>query len=348
MNADPLTQPVKHAANHADLVYLHLKEIAGISSDDVVLAVPGTMSGEQLGVLLGICQEAGIDVSGFVNAAVAATSTFPVPEQVIYLDVFLQHVQVSELSVGTEVHHERSFEVRECGFTSLLDGWVNLVADRFVQETRFDPLHTAESEQQVYNQVYDWVVGAHHQSEVAIDIPHGDQRRRVEVPKTQLEQKAQQRVDRLLDTLPGSGTLVLTARAARMPGMAGRLKAAGYDVRLLTADAVAAGCNEHLGAIRTSEADLRLITRLPSQYEAAEIAATAPLVPTHLLHGHVARPLMQTPLASAFREAGDGIWLRGGMEATLNGEALTADRRLCLGDVIETGKGTYTAIRLER
>jgi deoxyadenosine/deoxycytidine kinase len=76
---------------------------------------------------------------------------------VVYVDVFLQHVQVSELVIGTEVRHERSFEVRDCGFSNLLDGWVNLIADRFVQETRFDPLHTADSEQQLYNQVYEHV-----------------------------------------------------------------------------------------------------------------------------------------------------------------------------------------------
>ena len=62
MNGDPLPQPVRTAANHADLVYLHLKELAALFQDEAVLAVPGTMSGDQLGILLGICQEAGIEV----------------------------------------------------------------------------------------------------------------------------------------------------------------------------------------------------------------------------------------------------------------------------------------------
>ena len=55
MNADPLPQPIQKAANHADLVYLHLKELAERNSEDTVLAVPGTLNGDQLGVLLGIC-----------------------------------------------------------------------------------------------------------------------------------------------------------------------------------------------------------------------------------------------------------------------------------------------------
>jgi len=346
MNGDPLTQPVRVAANHADLVYLHLKELASLTGDDVVLAVPGTMNGEQLGVLLGICQEAGIEVSGFVNAAVAALTTTPAPERVVYVDVFLQHVQVSELVVGAEVRHERSFEVRDCGFSNLLDGWVNLIADRFVQETRFDPLHTADSEQQLYNQVYDWVRGPHHRGEVFIEVMHGDQRRTVEIPTTDLEQKAQQRIERLLDVLP-AGELVLSARAARLPGMASRLKSAGRELSLLQADAVALGCAVHLGRLRTADTGLKLVTRLPHERGPAPTATTTHRVPTHLLCDHVARPLGETPLAGHLRVTGDGVWLVAGAAANVNGEAVSGDRRLCLGDVITTAAASYTAIRLE-
>jgi len=347
MNADPLSHPVRLAANHADLVYLHLKELAGLCGGDAVLAVPGNMQGDQLGILLGICQEAAIEVSGFVNSAVAAVATTPAPEQVTYLDVFLQHVQVSELSVNAEVRHVRSFEVKDCGFISLLDGWVNLIADRFVQETRFDPLHTAESEQQLYNQVYDWITGAHHQSEVPVVVTHGEQHRRVEIPKLQLEQKAQQRVDRLIEALPGSGTLILSARAARLPGLSSRLRAAGYEISLLAADAVATGCNEHLDQVRTVETELRLVSRLPHEHELANSDSRAALSPTHLLKDHQARALVSSNLPVVIRQTEDGPWLSATPEVRLNGESLTSDKRLCLGDVINSGTETFTAIRLE-
>ena len=105
-------------------------------------------------------QEAGLTVSGFVDSAVAAVSTCPAPDPVRYLDLHLQHINVTELTVSAEVRRTRAFEVRECGLSNLLDSWVNLIADRFVRETRFDPLVTADTEQQLYNQVYDWISGA--------------------------------------------------------------------------------------------------------------------------------------------------------------------------------------------
>jgi hypothetical protein len=345
MNADPLMEPVRAAANHADLVYLHLKELAQLVSDPAVLAVPGTLTGDQLGVLLGICQEAGIDVCGFVNNAVAAASTTPAPEKSCYLDVFLQHVLVSELTVEGDIRHVRSFEVKECGFSGLIEGWVNLLADRFVQETRFDPLHTAATEQQLFNQVYDWATGAHHGEAVAVEVVHGEQQRRIEVPRTALEQKAAQRIDRLLDALPAGASLMLSARAARLPGLGARLKAGGFEVVLLTGDAVAAGVDAHLNLIRADDGNLRLVNRLPHDQPLTPQTPQPALAPSHLLKAHRAFALDRTGIA--LRQTGDGVWVAADPSVTVNGDPVTADRLLCLGDEIVRGSERYTAIRLE-
>jgi len=346
MNADPLSQPVAKAANHADLVYLHLKELAEHSAGDTVLAVPGTLNGDQLGILLGICQEAGIEVSGFVNAAVASLTTTPAPARAIHIDVFLQHMQVSELGIGDEVRHERSFEVRDCGFLNLIDGWVNLIADRFVQETRFDPLHTAASEQQLYNQVYDWALGAHVRNEVPFQVTLGEQQRRVDLPRSQLEQKAAQRIERLIDALPDRQTLVLTARAAGLPGLCEHLKRAGFELTPLTAGAVAAGCDKHLSLVRTIDSELRLINRLPHSSGTISPGQTAAAAPTHLLKDNTARPLSSVDLPF-IRISGNGAQVLAQENVTLNGVALESDVLLALGDLIGTPQGAFTAIRLE-
>ncbi|HEY5645386.1 MAG TPA: hypothetical protein VIS76_05580, partial [Pseudomonadales bacterium] len=183
--------------------------------------------------------------------------------------------------------------------------------------------------------------------EVVIDIQHGEQRRRVEMPAVELEQKAQQRIDRLLDALPADRTLVLSARLAGLPGMQSRLNAAGYEVRLLASDAVATGCLAHLGRLRTADTELKLITRLPHAHRVAPAAPRTTQHPTHLLSAHLAKPLRASALADQLRETADGVWLTAGTLATVNGETVGRDRRLCLGDVIDTATGTYTAIRLE-
>ena len=58
-----MPNPVAKADNYADLVYLHLCELKPLIDGELILAVPGLWSADQLGVLLGIMQEAGIDIS---------------------------------------------------------------------------------------------------------------------------------------------------------------------------------------------------------------------------------------------------------------------------------------------
>ncbi|MCB1686245.1 MAG: hypothetical protein KDI31_17235, partial [Pseudomonadales bacterium] len=233
LSPDPLAHPTRDAANLADLIYHQLREVAALCPDDMVIAVPGTLSTEQLGVLLGIGQEAGLKVCGFVDAAVAAVSTSRAPEQVCYLDIYLQHINITELIVNDAVQRTRAYEIRECGLSNLLDGWVNLIADRFVRETRFDPLVTADTEQQLYNQVYDWVMDGALNADVAVEIQHADLRRKVEVPRAALEQKAATRYARVLEALQGHQAVRLSARAARVPGLSARLRAAGLLVEPL-------------------------------------------------------------------------------------------------------------------
>ena len=345
LTPDPLPHPTRDAANFADLVYHQLKEVAATCTDDVVLAVPGTLDADALGVLLGICQEAGLTVSGFVDSAVAAVSTCPAPDPVRYLDLYLQHINVTELTVNSEVRRTRAFEVRECGLSNLLDSLVNLIADRFVRETRFDPLVTADTEQQLYNQVYDWMNG-HHNTDITVDIQHADQRRRVEVQRTALEQKAAQRYTRLLESLDGGVGILLSGRTSRLPGLLGCLRGAGLSVNVMSIDAVTEGCTRHLEEIHCGGGDLHLITRLPHGHSPVAPIPVVDAQPTHLLHDNRACT-PETCSGLPLRVDEGGLWLRPAPGVTVNGIKRGEEVRVQLGDVIDTAAGSYRAIRVD-
>jgi hypothetical protein len=346
LSADPLGHPISKAANLADLVYLHLKELRALCGEELVLAVPGTLSGEQLGILLGICHEAGFAIRGFVDSAVAAVSSVRVPAQVAHIDMHLQHVVITELQIDVDLQKLRAAEVRDCGAANLMDGWVNLIADRFVHETRFDPMHTADTEQQLYNQVYDWLVGAHYSQEVSIEVSHAENRRRVELTKSQLITKALQRFRLVAEALPAHGNVILSARASRVPGFAESLKQAGCQVEVLAADAVQQGIMNHISRIVADSGDLRLINRLPHQsvVEAPE-RQTDPECATHYLSGSVAKPIVSNG-AVQVRGSGNELWLIANPELRLNGATVTRDVRLLPGDSLSSGAETYTLIRV--
>ncbi|PZN35183.1 MAG: hypothetical protein DIU71_00575, partial [Proteobacteria bacterium] len=72
-----LPRPTRAAGTPADLAFAQLEALlaghkAGI--DGLLLAVPAGYTREQLGLLLGICNETGLEVRGLVDAGVAASA----------------------------------------------------------------------------------------------------------------------------------------------------------------------------------------------------------------------------------------------------------------------------------
>ena len=348
LNAEPLSQPSRAATNNADLVYLHLKELQQLCDDQLVLAVPGNLSGDQLGVLLGIAQEAGFTIKGFVDSAVAALAENAAPAAVYYLDIHLQHSVLTELSVGDEVKRIRAEEIRDCGVSNLIDGWVNVITDRFVSKTRFDPLHTADTEQQLYNQVHDWLHGAHLHPELSVVISHGGSERSVEVPLSDLEAKAQQRYRKIVEVLPAASHLMISARTAKVPGLARALKDAGHRVEPLTANAVGDGVRRNLARIIGNGEQLRLVNSLPHEHDTPVTALPATPVPaaTHLLYSHNAFALNHHSTLRFEDRAGEA-WLLPGDGVSLNGKNLEHATRLQPGDVIADGSRSFTAISVD-
>ena len=364
LNADPLPHPVARAANHADLVFLHLQEfISRVSDagDDLLLAVSGLMSSDQLGVLLGIIQETGVSVCGFVDAATAATAGAAVQAQTHHVDLQLQRACITELAVGEEVQRLGTEEVAEAGLSNLLDSWVNVIADRFVRDTRFDPLHAAETEQQLYNQVYDWVLGPGSETatspaaEISIDIEHQDHVRHVDVPRSVLEDKAQQRLQRITDVLPHGSHVTLSARCAGLPGLQHALSQAAHPITVLHEQALATACVRYADSIRSSDGQLRLIRRLPHGQDLTPDTASATTeahAPTHLLDCHtaMARPITTSAatLPLALGVTADGVFLADTDASVLvNGEALSTNRKLSSGDQISHGEARYQLIIVE-
>lgn len=370
LNADPLPHPVARAANHADLVYLHLQEIQQVWAQDpaeLLLAVPGLMSADQLGVLLGIAQECGISIAGFVDSAVAGCSTTLLPPVVHHIDLHLQRACVTRLEVNEEIRRGDTEEVTECGMANLLDGWLNVIADRFVRDTRFDPMHAAETEQQLFNQIYDWSVSGAAGAEIGIEIDYRDHVRRVELPKAVLEEKAGRLFERLADALPANAFLALTARCARQPGILRLLQQRGHDHVVLEPLAVSRGCALNEANIQTPDGTLRLVSHLPALAGTEPAAAATPAAattdsvasasaamatasgssPTHVLVGATAIAVGAGSQPLPLIQGSTGVYLEPASDILLNDKPTDSPTRLEVGDRIRRGEDHFLLIRVE-
>ena len=301
LNADPLPVPGARAANHADLVYLHLLELnnslreAGAAG--VIAAVPGSLATDQLGVLLGIAQEAEIDICGFVDSAVLMSSAATLPANCWLLDLHLTRACLTELRADTEVVAVDSQELPGCGLLSCLDGWANLLADQFLRDTRFDPLHAAATEQQLYDQLYDWTRSGQRSEatdgDVAAEIRHDGHERRVRVPRHTLRRKLMQRFQQLEQKLSDDATLLLAPRTAALPELANGLAEVGIGTQALSPDTLQRGFARHARSI--ANGPLTLVRRLPcSAVESTPRLDTRPPA-THVLFDNQAWPLGENP-----------------------------------------------------
>ena len=375
MNTDPLAVRGPNTANHADLVYRHfaelVREAALTASDDFIIATPGTTSNEQLGLLLGIATEAGVTVSGLVDAALAASVMHATPKRAVHVDVFLHRAVVTELTKTDGLARARVDEVAELGLANLSDAWVNVIADRFVRDARFDPLSIAAADQQLYNQLHAWLGDPARPKEFGVDVDLRGSLRRADLSVDALISKVVQRY-RMLDRFAEGAVVLLSHRAARLPGLTEHVASNAARVISLDRMDLFRGIATHQALIHSDPSALRLVTRLPVQTvpgfeREAPPPPTAlrlpPERPTHVLLGSDAVAIGQSLTfgREAFPElpvdfprdsvqivansAGVQLRLADGTAALLDGDVALNGIHIAKGAVLEVAGARFQLIR---
>jgi hypothetical protein len=154
LNIEPGSASVGGNRSTAELAHAQLSEIwkaVGTGIERVVFVVPSTFEGQGLGILLGLAQECGIPAGAIVDVACAA-SVRPWPDwQLVYVDADLGSVFVTPLEQSDEATALPPVTLDSMGLAGLMDAFARRIAELFVLKTRFDPLHHAETEQQLYS-----------------------------------------------------------------------------------------------------------------------------------------------------------------------------------------------------
>ncbi len=345
LDAAPLGRPFPDGLTSADLVHAHLRSLwtkVGAGVSEVVLAVPGFHGSEALGRLLGITQALEMPVVGLVDAAVAAASTGFPGERLLLADVHLHRATVTELRQGDEIVRERVATIERWGLEEVHDALARRIAQAFVHKTRFDPFHDAETEQALHDRLPGWLERLEEEDRVALSLDGGGRDHEVEVERSEVEEWARKYAEELAQKMsllkhPGEPTtLLVSAHAARIPGLVARLATMrGSGVVRVPGSLAAAGALRAHERLRAVKGGLRLfVTRLerrrPSPDEGAADSAAVPRSapvpqapppfplgggarPTHLLLGHHARPLTAEPLVvgTAPPEGSRGLRLAG-------------------------------------
>ena len=365
LDQEPLNRPAAQAQSHADIAYFHLKDIwqrylaedAENAPEEVLIAVPSYMPKTALALLLGIAKSCGLPVVGMVESAVAATSTVQTQGSSLLLDISLHQATSTEISNTGELRLGSTEILSKQGLVKLEDFWVQMIAKQFLQETRFDALHDAASEQAVYHKLPEWLAALQNHPVTSAALETGTRKHITELNLKQFEHAAETIYQPLIKAATQhKGLVLLSHRLQQLPGLLHELKQVANCVALAE-DAPAQGALGHAAAIRSDPNSPSFITQLPSAIQGAsrpENETEGQLPASHLLCGDIAYGFADAPLllgetlrnlnlgetahAGLLKQI-DGqafIDIPGGLSAqiSLNGEQLSGQHAVSSGDTL--------------
>lgn len=335
LNTEPLEQPNPFAHNHAEVAYEHFANIwrhIQQHGAEMVIAVPGFYKRTHLGLILGITNELGLRVKGFTPIAIAA-----VPDQLpqglwLHLDLHLHRFEITHLKRANQLSREETHSAEGNGLSSLYRRWVDAIAEEFVRHTRFDPLHRAASEQELYDRLPGVLAQLNQNPSVHFEMTGGSKVYHITLTRDLFGNTAKpvmQEIRRLIVGFgdrydPGAAgrVLLLTDRLNRLPGVKNMLK--GIENCKIIALPAGSGALGALGfydllSQQQAEGSAPFITTRPlpvEQAPAVEAIHQPPAAqqrPTHILYRDLAYPIGETPLiiGLAGDENASGIQIRG-------------------------------------
>ena len=336
LNTETLDHPGPYTQqNHAEIACAHLAKIwqtVQKPGDEIIIAVPGYYRQDHLGLLLGIANELSLPVKGFIPIALAAAGHPDRQATLLHLDIHLHRTEITSLKQDGQLTFEKSVTIAEKGLADLHRAWVEAIAAEFVRTTRFDPLHQAASEQELFDRLPAVLEQVDNYSTIEFEMTGGTASYRVTLSRDLFIRNSLPLftdIARHLEDIETAGqpreeqpVLQLSHRIARLPGLQQALAVSHHTRCLELAPGAAA-----LGAVQLweqlSQQDTgQRISFFTSRPWAPATDPGAPNIsepyiqsrsPSHLLYNHIAYPLSETPLfiGTGIENDKPGIRIRG-------------------------------------
>lgn len=275
--------------HYGDFAYQQLVELVEQAGpiDEMILCVPASFDREQLSLLLGIFGQFPFKVAGLVDSSVAAVANTPLLGRVVYLDIQLHQCLLTELSVNDNVQVKRTDIIAGTGLTQLYQHWAKFLRGQFIQQCRFDPLHAADTEQQLYDTLEALLYSK--DDEIQLDIKG----KQIKLNRQSLLRHTQglfEPVLKALSHIRSIDTLLVNERIATIPELFDSLDAP----MTVSKNAIVDNCLKHQKHICPANQGLSLITQLPAIQRKVEdnIGQKS----THVLLQSAAYPLGEKPM----------------------------------------------------
>jgi hypothetical protein len=285
LNQEALPHPHPRASSLADLAYAQLSSLwdrFGKGVDEVVFVVPGTYRRDQLGLLLGMAEACGLPARGLVDAAVASSRQHYPARALAHLDAGLHGAVLTVLGQEGGVSRETVESTATVGLAALRERWLAAIAAAFLTQTRFDPLHDAQAEQALFDQLPACLEALRQRGATRLEIEIRGAKLAADLKRSDLANATDDLYRSLIELIrrvqPADAPLVLqvSQRLAQLPGLPERLaEIADLETVITPPEAACQGALARLAGIRTGNGRLELVRRLAWD-TGAEVGAHGP------------------------------------------------------------------------
>ena len=347
----PLAPPLGKARHTADLAHEHLQTLYEEANrpDRVLLAVPGSFTREQLSLLLGIVEHLPFSIDGLIHRSALLASASGMG-QGLHVELQLHQTLVTQFQVSDgHVEATNSQALPGEGLLALQDRLANSIAGAFVDQTRFDPLRSADGEQTLYDQLPVFLATLKAQGEAHMSINGYD----VRVTQEDLACVGAAYATALQPLLDAASPILLESPLDQLPGLVMDGSAAGIDNGAIVTTTL-----KFADSLRQAPDALVLQRRVPAESTTTSVApqtkspapatesqqSNPPPRPTHWVSGGIAKAFTPGALSSQgvhLEQRGGSIMLAAPIPQGLiiNGKAAEAGHIFTVSDVITDAMG---------
>lgn len=364
LGLDPLTSKNKLFRHQADLAFRHLESITKQYEldGDTVFAVPSHYSANQLATLLGLVKHCSINATGLVDLALLALANLEEHQHALFMDVQLHQTVLTLVTKEQgEIIRQTVLPIPSTGLLSLHDAWANTITDGFIKQSRFDPLHNADTEQYIYSELGGWLKTVAANKEILIEINNKGAIHQASLTLNNFEQRAQnifKKVSQEIDSIASALTPIFALeRTSSLPG----LPQAIPNIIPVSNNVITENGYQHIALIKGSGEALKLVSRLlvEGKHTSSNQTTSASLMPSsdttskpsHFMFEHKAYALsdikseinlpelkLSTPINIGLQDQDYYLHLNPDLDLELNGLTISKPVLLKIGDSLKVNK----------
>ncbi|MEM8498807.1 MAG: hypothetical protein AAF542_12345 [Pseudomonadota bacterium] len=267
-----------YARHHADLAYRFLQfahqQTKGM--ERCVFIVPPNYDEQHMAVLLGVAKQCAFDAVGLLDQTVAVASHAVHSLPGVFCDLQLHQMVIGGFDIdGDHVQRTTTLSLDGFGLLDLHERWVRIIADAFIQQCRFDPLHDAAVEQQLWDLLPEKLHNNASDTVFQFDLLN---KHHAKIERDQLLAPVEalyQQMDSRLNSFGVVEQIICGDRLAGLPGFA------EMDARMQTVEpkCAADALMKFQQRVCTNTATLPFITRLPLSADLDRSLASAVVLP---------------------------------------------------------------------